>query len=228
MGISEMTEDMLSDALALSIIAASQSRSYRARSFIFQEGQNCNFVYLVLSGRLHMLGSTADNRDALLRIAGCGDLLGASVALAGGCFHCSALAMSHAKVTAVPVVRFRTIAAQHALLVARALAQECISISEQACKLQISGTTSQRVARFILDEIPATCRQTWFPFHFTHEEVARLVGRTREAVTRACSELKHGGVIECRDGAMRVLCRERLEGVAGIPGENLRSLVGAA
>ena len=224
----EPSEDMLSDALAVSIIGASQSRLYRAGSLIFQEGQNCEFVHLVLSGRVHLLGSTPDNREALLRIAGCGHLLGASVALAGGCFHCSALARSHVKLAAVTVVKFRAIAGQHALLTARALAQECIAISEQACKVQISGATSQRVARLILDQVPANYPQTWFPFHFTHEEVAGFVGRTREAVTRACSELKRGGLIECRDGAMKVLCRERLEGVAGTAGENSRTLVGAA
>ncbi|HVE11930.1 MAG TPA: Crp/Fnr family transcriptional regulator, partial [Elusimicrobiota bacterium] len=77
-----------------------------------------------------------------------------------------------------------------------------------------------RVAKRLLELVAAGDKPvapgSALPRRYTHQELAELVGTTREPLSRALSTLRRAGVLESRDELLIIADPERLAAMAGL------------
>ncbi len=169
---------------------------------IFMEGQAASGVYVLCSGRVKILTGSHDGRSIIVRIVQPGEVLGLSAALAGEAYEGSAITMEASSVSYVDrhdlieLINTDQAVAQKAL-------QELSSVYRKAyarvCTLGLANSVSGRLARLLLEMCENGHRENGsarFRMPFTHEEIAEMIGTSRETVTRVIGNFRERGLIE--------------------------------
>src|SRR6201996_1205215 len=100
---------------------------------------------------------------------------------------------------------------------AKALSEEYKAVFFDARRLALSGSAAGRLAGVLLDwGKAASCGkpEMRFTMALTHEDLANMVGTSRETVTRLLARFKRDGLIEIRGSALLITAPERLEELA--------------
>jgi CRP/FNR family transcriptional regulator len=83
----------------------------------------------------------------------------------------------------------------------------------------LSQTTAERLAKLILDwtkngeDTPKGIRVKVL---MTHEEIAQMIGTTRETVTRLLGDFKRRKVIDIKGSTVLILSKEQLAGMVTV------------
>jgi CRP/FNR family transcriptional regulator len=153
-----------------------------------------------------------------LKIAGAGEVIGLSSALAGSPSEICAKTIEPCTVNVLRSDDFLAFLERHgeaSLLAAYALAEECKSMFLGARSLALSGSVAGRLAGLLLEwgktSPPTTTHGLRFKMTLTHEDLAEFTGSCRETVTRALGKFQADNLIEIRGTTVHILDPERLE-----------------
>ena len=193
------------------IAAHAETRQLVRGDVLFQEGDAPDALYVVLAGRLAIaLGNPIDRRESVVALMEAGDLFGELGLLDDRPRSAMARALESSLVLAVPygpvVEMFRQ---QPTMLwnVTRLLAQRLRAMDEALADsvfLDVTGRTAKRLL-----ELADGSDQFTLPV--TQEELAGMVGASRERVNKAISSFIKLGWLEQRDRNYRITQRDRLE-----------------
>jgi CRP-like cAMP-binding protein len=178
---------------------------------LFHEGDRPDSIHLVLSGRIAIVTSNPiDRRESVLALMESGDLFGELGMLDNGPRSASARALEQTEVLVIPygpVIEMFT--AQPTMLwnVTRLLASRLRTMDEALADsvfLDVTGRTAKRLLELAdgADE---------FILPVTQEELAGMVGASRERVNKAIASFIRLGWLDQHDRRYRILQRERLE-----------------
>lgn len=176
---------------------------------LFAEGDAAEDLYVVMSGRVAIGKRSSDGRQSLVALMGPGDLFGEMPLFDGGARSASARALERSDLARVPfdVVRAE-LESRPALLwpvvgmLAARLRATDAALAD-AMLLDVTGRTAKRLL-----ELSAEADEFVLPV--TQEELAGLVGASRERVNKAIAAFTRLGWIDQSDRRYRVLDRERL------------------
>jgi CRP/FNR family transcriptional regulator, cyclic AMP receptor protein len=198
-------------------------RRYRASAVLFLEGDRSTNVLAIQQGRVKVTTVTADGRELVLAIRGPHELVGdlASLDDRGPRRSATVTALTPVVVQVIPNDQFLQFLEQHprALL---ALTRSVIRRLHDADRRRVefgAYDTLGRLAR-VLDELARahgkpSADGTRVDPPLTQQELAGLVGASRESVVRALAELRRQGIIET--GRRRLVVRDP-EGLARLGG----------
>lgn len=166
---------------------------------LYAQGRPAQFVFVVATGRLRLLREGGNGRAVTLGYAIPGDLVGESALGSPAIHHESAIASDALEAVRIPLrVASRLVESSTAfaasllmLVLSRRLA------AESRLTAMVSRSVESRLAEFLLDAlerhgIPES-RGQLIGVKFTHQEIATVVGATRETVTLALGELRRRG-----------------------------------
>lgn len=181
------------------------------RNFVlFEEDEEANELFVVRSGRVAVGRRSIDGRESLVALMEAGDLFGEMPLFDDGTRSASARALEHSHVLGIPygVVR-EALDAKPELLweVVRLLAERLRNTDSalaDAVFLDVTGRTAKRLLELAGDEDD-------FQLPITQEELAGLVGASRERVNKSIAAFIRLGWIEQLDRRYRIVERERLE-----------------
>ena len=172
---------------------------------LFHHGDVADCMYLVESGRLAVQTTTSDGDTAIVRVIGPGHVVGELALIVDGLRRTgSVVALGRASVRVVHRSLFSELRARDPgvdrALVAD-LAARLAALSEQFVVNQF-GTLADRVLErlLVLDEV---YRHGWIEIN--QEELAAMVGGSRQAVNRVLADAAAAGLVAVRRGAVRVL-----------------------
>jgi len=178
---------------------------------LFQEGDPPDALYLVLRGRLAIaIANPIDARVSVVALMEVGDLFGEMGMLDDGPRSAMARALEPTTVLEIPYEPVLKMFDKHPHLlwnVTRLLAQR-IRVTDEALAdsvfLDVTGRTAKRLLELAdgADE---------FTLPVTQEELAGMVGASRERVNKAIASFIRLGWLEQRDRTYRIIQRERLE-----------------
>jgi CRP/FNR family cyclic AMP-dependent transcriptional regulator len=101
---------------------------------------------------------------------------------------------------------------------AKALSEEYKSAFFDARRLALSGSAAGRLAGVLLDwgKTAASCGkfEMRFTMALTHEELASIVGSSRETVTRMLTRFKNEELIQMRGSSILILAPDLLENLS--------------
>jgi CRP-like cAMP-binding protein len=179
---------------------------------LFEEGDAPDAMYVVLTGRvaIAVANRPLDNRESMLALMETGDLFGELGLLDEGPRSAMARAIEPSSVLRIPYDVVRTeLRANPAMLwgVTRLLASRLRVMDEvlsDSVFLDVTGRTAKRL-------LELSGGKDEFILPITQEELAGMVGASRERVNKAISSFIRLGWLEQQDRRYRILMRERLE-----------------
>ncbi|MGI8753812.1 MAG: Crp/Fnr family transcriptional regulator [Acidimicrobiales bacterium] len=196
------------DALNRLLTGARPLRCER-NQMIFAEGDDAGELFVVRSGRIAIGRRSADGRESLVALMEVGDLFGEMPLFDSGERSASARALEPSEVLRIPysLVRTELDARPHLLWdVVNLLAQRLRSTDSalaDAVFLDVTGRTAKRLL-----ELAGAADEFVLPI--TQEELAGLVGASRERVNKSIAAFIRLGWIEQMDRRYRIVARERL------------------
>jgi CRP/FNR family transcriptional regulator len=195
---------------------------YPKGSMLFVEGEQPRGVFFICSGRVKLTTSSSEGKTLIVKVAEVGEVLGASAAILGKPYEVSAETIEPSQINFIRRDDFLRLLESHAdvcMHTAQQLSEKYQSAQRDLRSLGLSQTTSVKLAR-LLEEWTrtrgeATPKGTRITLLLTHEEVAQMIGTTRETVTRILSSFRKRGIIEIKGSSLFVLKQKELEAIAG-------------
>lgn len=210
----------LSEAALKGLQKIRHTTTYPAGAILFLEGQPARGVYILCHGRVKLLTTSSDGRTLILKIAEPGEGLGLSSVIGSKPYEVTAEVLQPAQLTYIPREDFLKFIGEHGeacLHFARHLGRDCHSAYDLLRTIGLAQSVSEKLARFLLEwssKGAMTDGIVRVKLALTHEEMAQLIGTTRETVTRTLSALKKQRIIELAGSTLVLRNRPALESLA--------------
>jgi CRP/FNR family transcriptional regulator, cyclic AMP receptor protein len=173
--------------------------TYPKGAMLFVEGQESRGAFVLCKGKAKLYTSSADGRAIILRIVMPGEVLGLTSTIANKPYEATVEVLEPSQVNFLPKTDFLKFLTQHSdasLHVAKQLSSNCAGAYEEIRCLGLSASSAEKLARMLLtwaaQELKGTNKtEVKITLSLTHEEIAQMIGSSRETVTRLFSEFRH-------------------------------------
>jgi len=206
----------LNDEEAASLRASMTQVKVSKGHTLFKEGDEGDRLYVVLEGKLKLGTTSIDGRENLLSILGPGEMFGELSLFDPEPRTATATAVTDAKLLALAhdqVIGLITRHPQASLELLRRLAQRLRKSNEILADLVFADVPG-RVAKAIIDLGARFGQKKDDGLHVNHdltqEELAQLVGASRETVNKALADFASRGWVRLEPRAVVVLDYERI------------------
>ena len=212
----------LSAKAAQSLTEIRRTSSYPAGAILFMEGEQARGVFIVCEGRVKLLTTNSDGKTLIFKIAKPGEILGLNATLAGAPHEITAEALQPARLAYIgreDFLKFIRENGEACLHVAQHLGRDCHSAYEVIRSIGLSNSVEEKLARFMVEwsaETPVTNGVQRLKLALTHEEIAQLIGCSRESVSRSFSDFKRKHLVEVNGSTLVVTNKGALEHLAAI------------
>ncbi|MBI4269203.1 MAG: Crp/Fnr family transcriptional regulator [Candidatus Rokubacteria bacterium] len=189
--------------------AVAREAAYRARGYVFMEGEPALWFCIVKSGRVKILKHSRTGKDVVLELLGPGEPFGGVAVIERRTYPASAQAIEPSVIVKIPqdplvtlAERYPAIIKEMALMVGRRLRDAHDSVKSLAVdpvEARLAATLL-RLAR----EGRKVKQGVELPFHLTRQSLADMAGTTVETTIRVVSRWLRERLVE-DDGAHFVL-----------------------
>jgi len=190
-------------------------------AILFLEGQPARGAYIVCAGRVKLSTTSRDGKTLILRIAQAGEVLGLHATVSGAPYELTAETLQPCQLDFIKRDDFLRFLQNHAdacLNAAQHLSQNCQDAYEMIRSLGLSHSVSEKVARLLLEWADGgenTKEGIRIKVSLTHEEMAQLVGTSRETVTRVLGEFRERHLAQLRGSTLLIQNKAGLEKLIG-------------
>jgi CRP/FNR family transcriptional regulator len=181
-----------------------RSRIYPRGAVVFREGNVAHGVYVLSSGRAKISISSADGRKLIIRIAKGGDILGLYAGLTGRSFEATAEMVEGGRIDFISRPDLLQLICQNGsnLDLLEVFSRQFSDLVDHTRMIALSESTLEKLARLIMrwakDFGEATSEGIRVQIMLTQEEMAQIIGASRETVTRLFSALKRDQIIRVK------------------------------
>lgn len=196
---------------------------YPKGSLLFVEGERARGVFVLCSGKVKLTTSSSEGRTLIVRIAQAGEVLGGSAVLLQKSYEISAETIEPCQVNFIRTEEFMAWIQndkEAMMSVARQLSVDYYAAQREIRSFGLAQTTSEKLARLVLDWCDESGEQTdkgiRLKVLLTHEEIAQMIGTTRETVTRLLTSLRTKKVIDVKGSTFNVVRPEALEAMVTV------------
>ncbi len=206
----------LDDEAAISLRESMVPLKLSKGQILFKEGQEGDRLYVVVQGKIKLGTASGDGRENLLSILGPGEMFGELSLFDPEPRTSTATAVTDARLVSLAheaVIGLVTTHPQTSLELLRRLAQRLRKSNEILADLVFADVPG-RVAKAIMDLGERFGSQKEDGLHVNHdltqEELAQLVGASRETVNKALADFAARGWVKLEPRAVLVTDVERL------------------
>jgi CRP/FNR family transcriptional regulator, cyclic AMP receptor protein len=205
----EMFAKLTSDELGR-LKEVAEVRELRRNDTLFSEGDQSSDLFVVVEGRLAIAKRSVDGRESLIALMERGDLFGEMPLFDSEGRSAEARALEPSEVIVIPYQAVREIYESRPELlwsVTEMLTQRLRNLDEALADtmfLDVTGRTAKRLL-----ELAGGAEE--FSLPITQEELAGMVGASRERVNKAIASFIRLGWLDQHERRYRILNREQLE-----------------
>lgn len=159
----------------------------------------------------------------IVKLAEAGEVLGVSATMLGKTYEVTAETLEPAQVNFIKredFLRYLTHDAEACMHAAQQLSEKDYAAQRDIRSLGLSQSASEKLAKLVLDWCDkggdTTANGIRLKVLLTHEEVAQMIGTTRETVTRLLSNWKRRKIIDVKGATVLVLQKPALEQMVSI------------
>ena len=175
-------------------------RSVTRGTIIMAAGDPTDSLYIVLSGRLKVMMSDADGKEVILTILGPGEFFGEMGLIDDAPRSASVVAIEACELLAINRRDFKKCLAENfemSMAVMRGLVRRLREADRKIGSLALLDVYG-RVARLLLDMAETVDGQKMVTKRLPKQDIAKMIGASREMVSRVMKDLQMGGFIEMR------------------------------
>lgn len=191
--------------------------SYPGGAVLFVEGQNPRGVYMLCKGRVKLTMASAEGKTIIVRVVEAGELLGLHSVISGDTHEVTAKTLQPCQVDFVRRDDFLKLSREYADVAVNAM-EQFGNYYRGACQqiryLGLTTSAAEKLACFLLESAvrgQQTQQGTRFNLSLTHEEIAQVVGLTRETVTRGLTEFRSKNLIATKGPSILIRNKPALE-----------------
>jgi CRP/FNR family transcriptional regulator, cyclic AMP receptor protein len=190
---------------------------YPAGAVIFMEGQDARGVYVVCQGRAKLTSTNAAGKSMILKIAEPGTMVGMNACISGKPYEATLETLQPAQLAFIRREGFLAFLNHHpeaCLQTAQHLARDCQSAYQVIRSLGLSHSVPEKLARILLRwsaDAAAVDGTVRLKLTWTHEELAQLIGTSRETVTRTLSDFRKQDILEVHGATLSIRNKSALQ-----------------
>jgi CRP/FNR family cyclic AMP-dependent transcriptional regulator len=196
------------------LAGAVSKKSFKRGEVLVEQGRKCNALYIILVGRTRVLMTDNNGREVILATLSSGDYVGEMSLIDNEPHSATVVADQEVDVLVLGRDSFlrclnENMEMAHAVM--RVLVQRLRKASENISSLALVGVYG-RVAKVLLDSAVADETDTLvIREKMTRQDIAKMVGASREMVSRVMKDFEEQGFIQLLEGGMvRVFERRML------------------
>ena len=197
------------------------ANAYPKGAVLFVEGQAPRGLFVLCKGRVKLSICASDGKTLILKIAEAGEVLGLSATISGTPYELTAETVEPCQVNFVKREDFQRLLREHS--------EACLHVAEQlsdkynaACRelraIGLPHSAAERLAKLLFDwsvqNGEAAKAEPRFKLALTHDEMAQMIGTSRETVTRLFAALKKRQIVEKKGSTLRIRNKAALKGLA--------------
>jgi CRP/FNR family transcriptional regulator len=207
----------LSQATLQELNRIKHTSSFPEGAVVLMEGQAARGVYIVCQGRVKLMTTNADGKTMIVKIAQPGEVLGLQSVVAGNPYELTAETLQPSQLAYIGSDQFLRFVKTHGDACLRAtqhLSQDCQSAYDVIRSIGLCHSVPGKLARLLLHwcaDGQVSGGMVRMKMSLTHEELAQLIGSSRETVTRILGDFKRRGVVELHGATLLVRNQKALE-----------------
>jgi CRP/FNR family transcriptional regulator len=204
------------------LAAVAQEQAYRARDYIFMEGDPGRWFCLVKTGRVKIVRHSRTGKDVVLELLGPGEVFGGVAVIERRAYPAAAQALEPTVVLKIPADPILALTERYPSLVkelALTLGRRLRAAHDSVKALSVDPVEARLAARLLTLAEREGTRGTHgltLPFHLTRQSLADMTGTTVETTIRVVSRWLRDGLVAEEGGRLVVTdagaLRERAEG----------------
>lgn len=187
----------LATAEADLLTAHSQTRSYPANTILINEGDHSDSLYVILEGGVKVYASDENGKEVILNILRAGEYFGELALLDDEPRSASVVTLTPVKLMVISKDDFKACLSQNdemAFNLIRSLTKQVRALTDSVKSLALLDVYG-RVARTLLELSQEQGGKRVIEQKLTHQDIANMVGASREMVSRILKDLATGGYI---------------------------------
>lgn len=194
------------------------TNSFQKGTRLFTEGQPCNGVHMLCQGRVKLSTCSRSGKVVILRIVEPGELLGLSAVMSDSLYQETAEAVEPCQTNFIrkdDFLRFLGQNAEVSFRAAKQLSNNYHTACHQIRCFGLSNSIADRLAKLLVELSLTGGRrngngEVHVVFSYTHEEIAEMIGTSRETVSRLLKDFKDRKLISLKGANLIVHDVERL------------------
>jgi CRP/FNR family cyclic AMP-dependent transcriptional regulator len=179
-------------------------KSYPRSSTIIAAGDPTDALYIVISGRLKVMMSDDEGREVILAILGQGEFFGEMGLVDDEPRSATVIAIEPCELLTIARIDFKKCLAENfdiAMGVMRGLVKRLREADRKIGSLALMDVYG-RVARLLMEMAESVDGQMVVTKKLPKQDIAKMIGASREMVSRVMKDLQTSGYIEVRAGAI--------------------------
>ncbi len=193
---------------------------YPRDAMLFIEGQQARGVFVLCTGKAKLSTTSREGRTIITKISDHGDVLGLNATISNRPYEVTAEMVEPGQANFIAsdaLLLFLHDYGEVALRVAQQLSRNYYSAHEEIRTLGLTNSPGQRFAKLLLGwsaERGDSGNSLQLRLVLTHEEIAEMIGTSRETVSRLFSDFKRKHLIQLNGSALLISDKSALEGMA--------------
>jgi CRP/FNR family transcriptional regulator, cyclic AMP receptor protein len=190
---------------------------YPKSAMLFIEGQQPRGVFVLCVGKAKLSTSSREGKTIITKISDSGDVLGLNAVISNRPYEVTAEMMEPGQANFIPrdsLMHFLRDFPEAAVRISQQLSRNYYTAYEEIRTLGLSASPSEKFAKLLLSWSSKTTHDdgsSQVKLTLTHEEIAEIIGTTRETVSRLFSEFKKKQLMQLKGATLIIRSRVALE-----------------
>lgn len=192
-------------------------RRYKRGSILFMEGEQGEAVHFVIDGKVKIYKTSEDGREHILHIAVSGDIFAEVILFNEVNYPATAEVIEEAVIACIRNEDLEKVLMAHphmAVAIIKVLNKRLMDAQAQVKSLALKNThsrTAEMLIKMASEHGVRTPRGYELNLNISRQELANMVGTTRETVTRVLTALKKYKAIEMDRSIIRITDMDKLK-----------------
>jgi CRP/FNR family cyclic AMP-dependent transcriptional regulator len=194
---------------------------YPKSAVLFIEGQQPRGVFVLCTGKAKLSTSSSEGKTLITAISSPGDVLGLNASISNHPYEVTAEMIEPGQANFIPrdsLLRFLKENGEVAVRVAEQLSRNYYTAFEGIRTLGLTTSPAEKLAKLFLSwwaeqksAEQQSSESSQIRMTLTHEEIAEIIGTTRETVSRLFSEFKKKQLLKVKGSTITLRNRAALE-----------------
>jgi CRP/FNR family transcriptional regulator len=191
--------------------------AYPKSAILFVEGQSPRGVFVLCSGKAKLSASSREGKTIILKVSQPGDVLGLNATISDRPYEVTAEMLEPGQANFIARAAFLEFLRRNgevAVRVAEQLSRNYYTAYEEIRTLGLTNSPAEKFAKLLLSwssDSQSTGNSSQLRLTLTHEEIAQMIGTTRETVSRLFSEFKKKQLLQLKGSALTIRNKSALE-----------------
>ncbi|WP_067840763.1 Crp/Fnr family transcriptional regulator [Amphibacillus sediminis] len=199
------------------IVGIARIRTYQAEAFVFMQEEPLDRVFFIYSGKIKIHKSDLSGKEQIVSILEAGDMFPHAGFFRNGNFPAHAEVLETAELIVIPVQKFENILLEYpeiCIKMFRVLGEKIVDLQSRLEEKMLRNTYEQIVMLLLrLTQSNGVKIKEHYRLtsHFTNQELANMIGTTRETMNRTLNQLRKKGMIQRDEAGYFLINRDKLE-----------------